>query len=109
MIQRLNQCSSELHDWFHTLRAFILGLGEGIEERTLKDYIVFRQLKNFAYFRFRPTLNRIVVDVPLPSSSVRLEDGFTHSTKADSVRILIDDSDDVERAQPLILRGYREA
>ncbi len=109
VIQRLNQCSPEVHDWFHTLKAFILGLGEGIEERTLKDYIVFRQLKNFAYFRFRPTLNRIVVDVPLPSSSVRFEEGFTQPMKGGSVRILIDDSEDVERAQPLIVRGYREA
>lgn len=109
VLQRLGQCSPEVQDRFSTLKAFILALGEGIEERTLEQYIAFRQLKNFAYFRFRADSNLIVVDIPLHRDSLEFEEGFTRPMKGNWVQIQIDSAEDVGRAQPLIQRGYQEA
>ncbi|MBA2595123.1 MAG: DUF91 domain-containing protein, partial [Chloroflexia bacterium] len=108
VLQRLNQSSQEVRDWFDTLKAFILGLGDDIEERTLYGYIAFRHLKTFADVRFRPTLNRIVIGVPLAAETVQMEKGFTSPLKGNRVKIEVDSAADIERAQSLISRAYQE-
>jgi predicted transport protein len=109
VLRRLEQCSNEVRDWWSTLRAYTLGLGEGIEERVLEGYIAFRQVRNFAYIRFMPTLNRIVIHLPIDPNSVTLEEGFTRALGDNEVRVDLDSAEKVERVQALILRSYQQA
>lgn len=106
---RFSQCSPEVQDWFQTLRNCVLNLGEGVEERTVDQYIAFRHLKNFAYFYFRPTLNRIVIDLPLRPRSVAIEPGFTRKMKGNWIRVDVTSEADVLRVQPLLLWAFQEA
>ena len=87
----------------------ILGLGDDIDERALPQYIAFRRLKTFAYFRFRPTVNRIAIDVPLSPRAVPIEKDFTKPMRGKYVRILVDSAQDVERAQLLIAMAYEKS
>lgn len=99
----------DLQTWFCSLRDFVLGLGDDIEERTLPKYIAFRRLKTFAYFNFQRTKNRIAIDVPLPPNTVPAEENFTQQLPRNYVRIFIDSDDDVDRAQPIIALAYERS
>ncbi|MBL8127163.1 MAG: DUF91 domain-containing protein [Chloroflexia bacterium] len=105
----LQSLPHDLQDWFHSLKAFVLGLGDDIEERTLPKYIAFRRLKTFAYFNFQRTKNRIAIDVPLPPNTVPTEEDFTQQLPKNYLRIFVDSSEDVERAQPIIALAYEKS
>ena len=104
--EQIQKSSPELQDWYHGLRDFILGLGDDIEERTLPNYVAFRRMKTFAYVKFQVAKNRIVIDVPLPPGTIAIENDFTQEVPRSYVRILVDSSDDVAGAQPIIAMAY---
>lgn len=106
VLQRYDQSSPDVRDWYQSLRAFILGLGEGVEERFLEDYIAFRQVKNFAYVRFSPSKNLIVIHVPVDPTTITLEAGFTRALPRNETRIDVDSAEKADRAQALLLRAY---
>lgn len=109
VLEQIRRSSVELQDWFHILQAFILGLGEDIEERTLPGYIAFRRLKTFAYFNFSPTKNRIAIDMPIPPNTVPIEKDFTEQKPGNYLRVLVDSAEDVVKAQPIITMSYERS
>jgi hypothetical protein len=42
-------------DRFEALRAALMALGDDVQETTLKFYVAFKRIKNFACVEFRPT------------------------------------------------------
>ena len=104
-----DKSSAEVHEWYHGLRAFILALGDDIEERVLPGYFAFRRLKTFAYFSFQHTKNRLALEVPLPPGSVPTEPGFVEDKPRGYVRVLIDSAEDAERAQAIVTLGYQNS
>lgn len=111
-LRRLRQCSQEVQDWYDRLKLYALSLGDGVEERILGEYIAWRHVKNFAFVRFRPTLNSIYVGlVVLPPYQGGLEDGddFVRVKHEKGVEVQIDSIEDVERTEPLIALSYRDA
>ncbi len=102
-------------DRFEALRAYLLALGDDIQERTLLHYIVFKRIKNFACVEFRPTTGKILVFVKVDPASVALEQGFTrdvsnvgHSGTGD-LEITLSKPEDLERAMPLLKRSYENS
>lgn len=73
----MGELESALADRFDTLRAFVLALGDDVQETTLRFYIAFKRIKNFACIEFRPSAGKILVFVKLDPSAVKLEPGFT--------------------------------
>ncbi len=87
-----------------------MSLGDGVEERVLGEYIAFRHVKNFAYIRFRPTLNKIYIGLAvLPAHQVGLEGEFVRVRHEKGIEVQIDSIEDVERTEPLIALSYRDA
>jgi predicted transport protein len=66
-----------MRDRFEALRAYLLALGDGVQETTLRFYIAFKRIKNFACVEFRPTTGRINLFVKVDPASITLEPGFT--------------------------------
>lgn len=106
--------SDQSKDRFEMLKAFMLSLGEGIQENITKYYIAFKRLKNFACFEFHPNDDEILVFIKINPKLIELEDGFTRDvTKighygTGDLEIRIKSDDDVLRAQPLIMKSYEE-
>jgi predicted transport protein len=109
-VQRLSQSSQEVQDWYDRLKAHALGLGDGVEERILGDYIAFRDVKNFAFFRFRPSLNRIVIGMRVRSGhKLGLESDFLTKVEEDKgIEIHVDSLEDVVRAEFLLTQAHQE-
>ena len=101
-----------LLELFESVRAYLLALGDDVQERMLKLYVAFRRLKNFACVEVRPTRASILVYARVDPSSVSLEEGFTRDVQnighygTGNLEIIISNADDLERAKPLLLKAY---
>lgn len=108
VLKRLSQSSQDVQDWWGRLRAFALALGDGVEERVVGEYIAFRHVKNFAFFRFRPTLNRIVIGLAVPPvNQPNLDGEFVVSKDERGIEVHVDSIEDVERFEPLLRLSYQ--
>lgn len=104
-----------MRDRYETLRATLLALGDDVQETTLRFYIAFKRIKNFACVEFRPTTGRINVFVKVDPASITLEPGFTRDVSnvghfgTGDLEITLSKPEDLERALPLIKRSYEDS
>lgn len=104
-----------MRDRFEALRATLLALGDDVQETTLRFYIAFKRIKNFACVEFRPTTGRINVFVKVDPASITLEPGFTRDVSnvghfgTGDLEITLSKPEDLERALPLIKRSYEDS
>jgi predicted transport protein len=97
---------------YEALRAYLLALGDDVQETTLRNYIAFKRIKNFACVEFKPRTSKIVVFVKVDPATVRLEAGFTRDVSklghfgTGDLEISLAKPEDLDRAIPLIKRSY---
>jgi predicted transport protein len=97
---------------FEALRAFLTALGDDVQESTLRSYIAFKRIKNFACVEFRPSAGKILVYAKVAPDTVTLELGFTRDVSkvghpgTGDLEMTLSTPDDLERAKPLIERSY---
>jgi predicted transport protein len=102
-------------DRFEALRAYVMALGDDVQETTLRFYIAFKRIKNFACVEFRPTTGKILVFVKIDPTSIQLEPGFTRDVSkvghfgTGDLEITLTKPEDLERAMPLIKRSYDDS
>lgn len=102
----------ETRDRYEALRAFLLAMGDDVQERILKFYIAFRRIKNFACVEIRPQKRDVLVYVKVDPQSIELEEGFTRNVRkighygTGDLEITISSHDDVERAKSLLIESY---
>jgi len=108
----LQELDPVMMDRFEALRAYMVALGDDVQETTLRFYIAFKRIKNFACVEFRPTTGKILIFVKVDPSTVQLEAGFTRDVSnvghfgTGDLEITLSKADDLERAKPLIERSY---
>lgn len=108
----LRELDSVMMDRFEALRAYMMALGDDIQETTLRFYIAFKRIKNFACVEFRPTTGKILVFVKVNPSTVQLEPGFTRDVTnvghfgTGDLEITLSKAKDLEKAKPLIEISY---
>ena len=106
------QVPQDQRDRFEALRAFILALGDDVQERTLQNYVAFRRLRNFACIPTRK--NSLTVYVNVNPDTIECEEGFTRNVRnigkqgTGDLEITIASDADFERAKPIIERSYGE-
>jgi predicted transport protein len=99
-------------DRFEALRAYVMALGDDVQETTLRFYIAFKRIKNFACVEFRPTAGKMLVFVKVDPETVALEPGFTRDVSSvghygtGDLEISLTKLEDLEKAKPLIERSY---
>jgi predicted transport protein len=108
----MSELDPALADRFEALRAFVMALGDDVQETTLRFYIAFKRIKNFACVEFRPSAGKILVFVKLDPSTVKLESGFTRDVSSighfgtGDLEITLSKPEDLERAKLLIQQSY---
>ncbi len=112
VLQTLEKCSPVVQSRYEALRAYLLALGDDVQEKTLDSYFAFRRLKNFATVHFRSQKGWVLLNVNVDPDSVSLEPGFTSDKRPTGtsgvwqLQITIDSDDDLERAKPLVTKSY---
>lgn len=108
----IDAASTELRDLYHQLRDFLLALGDDVQEKTLKYYIAFKRLKNFACVEVYPQSNKIQIYAKINPDDITLEKGFTRDVRTighfgtGDLEITIRNEQDLRRAEPLLLLSY---
>lgn len=106
------QAPSQLRNLFDSLEAYLLALGDDVTKKTLKSYVAFRRIKNFACVEVHPQTKNLLVYVKVDPKSIDLEAAFTRDVSSighfgtGDLEIRITSGDGLERAKPLILRSY---
>ena len=108
----LEQADEELTNRYVALQEFLLNLGDDVQEKTLKYYIAFRRIKNFACVEIRIAAKELLIYVKVNPDSIELADGFTRDVReighfgTGDLEIKIRNSDDFERAKSLLAKSY---
>lgn len=108
----LAQASADLTDRFEELKAFILALGDDVQMNTLKDYIAFKRIKNFACVEIHPQKKSITIFVKVEPNKLELQSGFTRDVRnighygTGDLEITIMKDEHLEEAKALIQQSY---
>jgi predicted transport protein len=111
----LGELETDMVDRFEALRASLLALGDDVQERTLKNYIAFTRIKNFACVEFRTNTSKILLYLKVPPDTVTLEPGFTRDVSrtghfgTGDLEVSLSKASDLDRALPLIVRSYENS
>lgn len=106
-------CSVELKDLWEALRAFLLALGDDVQEKHLRYYVAFRRLKNFACVEAHPQSGELLVYTKTELTTISLQEGFTRDVTSighygtGDLEIRIKTADELDRAKVLLIEAYR--
>lgn len=110
--EQLEQAPESLRQLYEDLRAFLVSLGDDVQEKQTKVYVAFRRLRNFACVEVHNQAHELLVFVKLDPSSVQLEHGFTRDVSdvghfgTGDLEIRINDHEALDRARPLFQQSY---
>jgi predicted transport protein len=110
--QYLEDASADLKDLFEALKAHLVALGDDVQVKTLKNYIAFKRIKNFACVEVHNRTKTLLVYVKVNPDSIELVEGFTRDVRqighfgTGDLEIVVRDHKDLERAIPLLERSY---
>lgn len=114
LTEQLELASSDIRALYDDSCAYLLGLGDDVQEKHLKRYTAFRRLKNFACVIVFP--NRLLVMLKLDPASLTFapDDTFMRDVSqvghwgTGDVELCLRTPADLERAKPLLERSYAE-
>ena len=99
-----------LQDLYQALRTHLMALGDDVQEKTLKFYVAFKRLRNFARVKVHPSKAAVSVYLNVNPDTITLEKGFTRDFRkvawAGDLEVTIRNWEDLERAKPLLQMSY---
>jgi predicted transport protein len=103
----------QLADTFEGIRAFLLALGDDVQEKRLSLYIAFKRLKNFVCIEIRK--DKLMLYLKMNPDTVQLEAGFSRDVRnighwgTGDLELSIRSKEDFENAKPLLVRSYGDS
>ncbi len=110
--ESMGDASESLANLYADVENFLLSLGDDVTKKTLRFYIAFRRIKNFACVEIKPSLDVVRIFLKLDPTTVPLEAGFTRDVSnighfgTGDLEVTLRSHDDLERAKPLIVQSY---
>jgi len=108
----LHQAPQELKDLYEEVKAFLLAMGDDVQEKELQNYFAFRRIKNFACVEVHPGSGKLLVFVKVPPQTITLEKGFTRDVTnighfgTGDLEITLKGHADFEKAKSLLVKSY---
>ncbi len=103
----------QLADTFEGIRAFLLALGDDVQEKRLSLYIAFKRLKNFVCIEIRK--DKLMLYLKMNPDTVQLEAGFSRDVRnighwgTGDLELSIRSKEDFENAKALLVRSYGDS
>lgn len=110
----LAQADAKLKDRYEMLKAFLIALGDDVQQKTLLYYFAFKRIKNFACVEVHPQASKLLVFVKVNPDTVDLagNKGLFRDVRkighfgTGDLEITISSGDDFEKAKPLLVKSY---
>lgn len=112
MSYRLAQASQELRDLHDAVQQFLIGLGDDVQVKELKNYTAFKRLKNFACVEIYPQAKTVTSYLKLDPTEIDIESGFSRDVRnighfgTGDLELSLKTMADFEKAQALFRRAY---
>ena len=110
--EMLGQVDQSLLDIFEAVKTTCMGFGDDVQCKTLKYYVAYKRLKNFATVEFRTNLKVVLMYTKVDPTTVELVDGFTRDVTeighygTGNLEITLRSLEDLRRALPLLEESY---
>jgi predicted transport protein len=110
--EAIEEMTDEMRDLFEALRAFVLNLGDDINEKQLKYYVAFRRIRNFTTVIVQK--KNLILCVDVDPTTVDLEEGFTRDVRkighwgTGDLEICLTNMAELSKAEPLLVRAYEQ-
>lgn len=110
--EHLRGANDKLTNLYEEVQDYMLSRGDDVQERTMKFYIAFKRIKNFACVEIKPGLNVIRMYLKVDPVTIELETGFTRDMRntnhfgTGDLEVTLTNLDDFERAKPYIDMSY---
>ncbi len=110
--ENLADAATGLTNLYADVEAFMLGLGDDVTKKVLKNYFAFRRIKNFSCIEIKTSLDEVRLYLKIDPATMKLENGFTRDVRntghfgTGDLEVTLRSHDDLERAKPLILQSY---
>ncbi len=108
----LEELQGPLRDLYEELRAYLLALGDDVQEKKLKYYVAFKRIKNFASVEIHPGKGALTAFVKLNPKKIQIEAGFTRDVSkighygTGDLEITLRSREEFEKAKALFLKSY---
>jgi len=112
VLELLSKMGQAEKDRYETLKAFIMALGDDVQEKITKYYIAYKRLSNFVCFEFHPNDKEILIFLKINPKTINLVDGFSRDVSkighfgTGDLELRIKSDEDVKKAQELIVLSY---
>jgi len=89
-----------------------MGFGDDVQCKTLKYYVAFKRLKNFATVEIRTNVKVVLVYTKVDPATIELVEGFTRDVTdishfgTGNLEITLRSLEDLDRALPLLEKSY---
>ncbi|SFU48928.1 DUF5655 domain-containing protein [Halomonas korlensis] len=110
--ESMADADSELATLYADIENFLLGRGDDVTKKTLKNYFAFRRMKNFACVEVKPSIGVVRVYLKINPDAIECKDGFARDVRmvghfgTGDLEVTLKSHDDLERAKPLIVQSY---
>lgn len=111
----LAQSPQSLKDLYEELNAFLLALGDDVQEKELQFYIAFKRIKNFCCVEAHPNSGKLLAFVKVNPAEITLIPGFTRDVSnighfgTGDLEITLKTSADLERAKEMLIKSYESS
>ena len=108
----LSTLDGPIQELYEALRESLLALGDDVHEKTLKYYVAFKRLRNFACVNVLSSKEKIVLYLKVDPETITLEPGFTRNVRGKGtwgtgdLELSLRSLEDLERAKPLLQQSY---
>ncbi len=108
----IESADTELTDRYEALKELLLSFGDDVQCKTLKYYVAFKRIKNFACVEVHTQTRNLMLYVKVDPDSITLEEGFTRDVRnvghygTGGLEITIRTMEDIEKAKLLLEKSY---
>ncbi len=111
----LSKADADLTDLYLAAKDYLMGLGDDVQHKTLKNYFAFKRIKNFACVEVKNQDKKVVLYLKVNPDTVELIEGFTRDVRkighfgTGDLEVTVRSLSDMEKAKPLIEQSYESA
>jgi len=103
---------SDLANLLSDVENYLLGLGDDVTKKVLKNYFAYRRIKNFTCVEVKPQAGVVRLYLKVNPDEIELESGFTRDVRnvghfgTGDLEVTLKSHTDLERAKPLVNQSY---
>jgi len=104
--------STDLANLFADVENYLLGIGDDVTKKVLKNYFAYRRIKNFTCVEVKPQAGVVRLYLKVNPDEIELDDGFTRDVRnvghfgTGDLEVTLRGHACLERAKPLINQSY---